>query len=1082
MAMYGHMTTHMKQLLSLIDRLKLSRKITFIVALPLILLSFTVIELIYIKHQQYSDAKQITQSISLAQHLEDIAHHFAVERGLSAGFLASKGKNGRSALVAQRKKAEQKAIALSHYQKQQQLEPKINARVSELLKQLSQRASVREKVDKIQANNGAFKYYSQLNAEALNIIQSIALNVKTPELSTEISAYNALLWLKEKSGQERGALNAYFTAPVANINKITTIHQYIAEQEIQTKQFFILANRDSKKLFKDKLKAIPPQYIQFQKQFLKHSVKMQFITQLQSTLGYGGLIHHFQQYLQLGSASSYKKIQADIKRAESLLNEYLAASSTSDFESQQLKVIAQQLKVYAQATQKVKQLYAYGLDSQDVLKNIKLDDGQALAAIALLSSSSGLEAKLWFKLATQRIGLIKSVVDQARDNLQANANRALQSAWQMLVFLSLATALFITLIAGVAIYIAKRLINNIQHIAQTISQVERNSDYSLRCQINSKDETGDISQAFNRMLNSQQSAFDEVNQVMNAVGQGQYDQTVEGQYSGQLKILKEAINHSVSSIGSAINDINNVMEAFNLGSFSIRINAELNGELNTLKSNMNSSLDKLEEALSAIMLVASQQKNGELSQRIEQDFVGELAMIKTALNDSGHSISTAVAEITQVMSALKEGDFSQRIQSDFKGELHELKLDINDSLDNLNQAMQQIIGVATAQTKGDLKQRVSGEFKGELGRLKNIINDSGDSLDLVVSEISSVMSSLKEGNFSQRLEHEYQGDFQKLKENTNASLNNLSEAMSNIVKVADSQSQGDLSQRVSGEFLGELQALKLAINDSAEQLEQAIISIRASAKSVHTSAKEIAIGNTDLSQRTEEQAASLEETAASMEEMTAALEQSTVNSKSAKELSANAKQIAMEGSNIASQAMNAMSGINDSSKKVADIIGVIDEIAFQTNLLALNAAVEAARAGEQGRGFAVVAREVRSLAQRSAKAAKQISNLISDSRDKVTEGTNLINEVGDTLEEIVQSSGNVAESVEDISQSAQEQHEGISQVNIAINQMDNMTQQNAALVEQASAASESMAGQANNMLQQVAFFKVSDAETEADKY
>ncbi len=235
-----------------------------------------------------------------------------------------------------------------------------------------------------------------------------------------------------------------------------------------------------------------------------------------------------------------------------------------------------------------------------------------------------------------------------------------------------------------------------------------------------------------------------------------------------------------------------------------------------------------------------------------------------------------------------------------------------------------------------------------------------------------------------------------------------------------------------------------------------------------------ASGNTNLSQRTEEQAASLEETSSAMEEMTSTIQQNAGNSKQANSLAQSARDTAENGGRVVGEAVAAMEAINESSKKISDIIGVIDEIAFQTNLLALNASVEAARAGDQGRGFAVVADEVRNLAGRSATAAKEIKELIQDSSSKVEEGSGLVNQSGETLEEIVNSVKKVSDIVAEISTASEEQAAGIDEVNKAVIQMDELTQQNAALVEEAAAASESLGEQAESLERLIRFFNVGE--------
>jgi len=253
------------------------------------------------------------------------------------------------------------------------------------------------------------------------------------------------------------------------------------------------------------------------------------------------------------------------------------------------------------------------------------------------------------------------------------------------------------------------------------------------------------------------------------------------------------------------------------------------------------------------------------------------------------------------------------------------------------------------------------------------------------------------------------------------------------------------------------------VNQLADNMAGLVSQVKAAAGEVFRGAEEISAGNANLSQRTEQQSSSLEETASSMEEMTSTVKQNADNAGQANQLATAARDQAEKGGTVVGRAVRAMTDINDSSKRIADIIGVIDEIAFQTNLLALNAAVEAARAGEQGRGFAVVASEVRSLAGRSATAAKEIKDLIQDSVKKVEDGSVLVAQSGQTLEQIVSSVKKVSDIIAEIAAASREQSSGIEQVNRAIMQMDQMTQQNAALVEEATASSQAMADQARQL-------------------
>lgn len=368
-----------------------------------------------------------------------------------------------------------------------------------------------------------------------------------------------------------------------------------------------------------------------------------------------------------------------------------------------------------------------------------------------------------------------------------------------------------------------------------------------------------------------------------------------------------------------------------------------------------------------------------------------------------------------------------------------------------------------------------------------VLNAKGDRLGSVVEwndrtlevatekEVADIVQGAVMGDFSRRMDMAGKtGFFKQLGEGMNKLTETSEVGLSEVVRMLSAMAKGDLTDRITNEYHGTFGQLKDDSNATVDNLKEIIGQVKEATDTISTASKEIAAGNTDLSQRTEEQASSLEETAASMEELTSTVKQNAENAKQANQLAKGASEIAVKGGEVVGQVVGTMSSINDSSRKIVDIISVIDGIAFQTNILALNAAVEAARAGEQGRGFAVVAAEVRNLAQRSAAAAKEIKTLIGDSVDKVEVGTKLVDEAGKTMEEIVNAVKRVTDIMAEISAASIEQSSGIEQVNQAITQMDEVTQQNAALVEEAAAAAESMEEQAQTLTQAVAIFKLDD--------
>ena len=349
----------------------------------------------------------------------------------------------------------------------------------------------------------------------------------------------------------------------------------------------------------------------------------------------------------------------------------------------------------------------------------------------------------------------------------------------------------------------------------------------------------------------------------------------------------------------------------------------------------------------------------------------------------------------------------------------------------------------------------------------------------VEEEIGNIVAASSRGEFDDRVSLDGKtGFFESLAKGINQLLDTCQVGFNDVIRVLSALAQGDLTQRMDAEYSGTFAELKVNLNQTIDSLGEMVVAIKSASDDINSAASDISAGSEDLSSRTEEQAASLEETASSMEELTSTVKQNADNAKQANQLAIGASDVATKGGSVVGDVVTRMAEITEASKKIEDIISVIEGIAFQTNILALNAAVEAARAGEQGRGFAVVASEVRSLAQRSSGAAKEIKALISNSVERIEDGSKLVEQAGVTMQEIVTAVKRVTDIMAEISAASQEQSSGIEQINQTIAQMDDATQQNAALVEQSSASAKSMLDQGGELASQVARFRISAEDAE----
>ncbi|MGC2854327.1 methyl-accepting chemotaxis protein [Novispirillum sp. DQ9] len=456
-----------------------------------------------------------------------------------------------------------------------------------------------------------------------------------------------------------------------------------------------------------------------------------------------------------------------------------------------------------------------------------------------------------------------------------------------------------------------------------------------------------------------------------------------------------------------------------------------------------------------------------------------IARVLQQLDALKGTLTNACGIVTKVAA----GETDHRLDPTVSEDLAPLLEGFNDVLDRAEAFQREAHAAMNVLSQGRYYRRiVETGMVGSFASSARIINRAVDAMAAearkdaeVEREVTALVQAAADGEFSERVSLDGKEGFHRsLAEGMNKVMSLVEAGVEELAVCLSALADGDLDRRMEGDYHGSFERLKTDFNATVQQLQETVRAVAASADVVRTATSEIAAGTEDLANRTEQQASNLEETAAAMEELTATVRQNADNARQANQLSAAARDAAERGGETVSKAVSAMSQIKQSSDRISDIVSMIEEIAFQTNLLALNASVEAARAGEVGKGFAVVASEVRALAQRSSEASKDIKGLIEGSARQVKQGVELVNAAGGTLTEIVTSVKRVADIVAEISSASQEQSTGLDEVNNAVTNMDEMTQQNAALVEETTAAAQSLRDQAVELTQRLSVFHAAD--------
>ena len=788
-----------------VKKQKINRKISLIFLPPLVVIMIGILMVIGARFSDINQANSAQEAVQLATILDDIAHNHAVERGLTAGFLGSKGASGRDKLGAQRVKADAAKERFTTYLAAHENDnlPNVAEQLNVISYQLSQIPGLRSQVDKLDASGNPFKVYSDLNRAALNTISLLNASISNPEISGQLDTLINILWLKERAGQERGALNGVFASSRFNISKLLSIDAYISDQNtrlealsrvmskqdynnlesrisdeantnvIRYREIFYNAaenngalNEDANNWFEQstaRIKNIKGVADDISASVIDAASAMKSkawatatLTGLLALAGAIGLFlftriisNELRNNIQtlVGSLTTIKQDKDFSKRVELDTEDELADAASAT------NALLEELQRAINSVNKVMGAIAKGQFESRIVEEFNGDLGQ------LKQSVNGSAEKV--QLTMQALDSIMDALDQG--DFSARMHDDVEGDLKGKVDNSMATL--------------DAALGAVGDIFSKMSEGE----FSQRIDMPLKGSLNQLKVNINHSLDGIESAMGEISQVVTKQKSGEFSARIQGEYRGQLNVLKEAINESMSSINFALNDITKLFGFMRDGDYSQSLDREMHGDLNDLKQLINTSMAELNAAITEISSVASAQQLGQLDARINGKYQGQLAALKDSLNTSGSSLNEAMSAISKVMSEVAQGNFSDRVTINMNGVFNELKNTMTSSLDALQGAITSLNDVASAQNNGELHKRMEGNHHGELANIQEAVNASMHNLSGIVKNVQD--SSRKAADLTEE-QLSSASDLSRRTESQAAALEEIASTMEHIQESA----------------------------------------------------------------------------------------------------------------------------------------------------------------------------------------------------------------------------------------------------------------------------------------------------------